>query len=66
MDGFNDGRQTEIQQRLVPEASAFEVEIAIAKLKGRKSPGIDLIPADLIKTGGRTIRSEIHKFIGLF
>jgi hypothetical protein len=28
-----------------------------------KSPGIDQIPAELIKAGGRIIRSEIHKLI---
>jgi hypothetical protein len=46
----------------VPEASAFEVEMAIEKQKRHKSPGIDQFPADLIKAGGRTIRFEIHKF----
>jgi len=44
----------------VPEPSAFEVEMAIDKLKRHKSPGIDQISAELIKAGGRTIRSEIH------
>jgi hypothetical protein len=33
----------------VPELSAFEVEMAIEKLKRYKSPGIDQIPAELIK-----------------
>jgi hypothetical protein len=47
----------------VPEPSAFEVEMAIEKLKRHKSPGIDQIPAELIKAGGRIIRSEIHKLI---
>jgi len=28
-----------------------------------KSPGIDQIPAELIKAGGRTIRGAIHKLI---
>jgi hypothetical protein len=28
-----------------------------------RSPGVDQIPAKLIKAGGRTIRSEIHKLI---
>ena len=28
-----------------------------------KSPGIDQIPAELIKAGGKTIRCEIHKLI---
>jgi len=47
----------------VPEPRAFELEMAIEKLKGHKSPGIDQIPEKLIKAGGRTIRSEIHKLI---
>ena len=37
--------------------------MAIEKLKSHKSPGIDQIPADLIKAGGRIIRCEIHKLI---
>jgi len=48
---------------LVPEPSAAEVELAIDKLKSHKSPGIDQIPAELIKVGGRTICLEIHKLI---
>ena len=28
-----------------------------------KSPGIDKMPAELIKAGGRTILCEIHKLI---
>jgi hypothetical protein len=47
----------------VPEPNAFEVEKAIDKLKMHKSPGINQIPAELIKAGGRTIHSEIHKLI---
>jgi hypothetical protein len=47
----------------VPEPSAFEVELAIAKLKSHKSPGIDQIPAELIKAGGRTILCSIHKLV---
>ena len=31
--------------------------------KSHKSPGIDQIPAELIKAGGRTIRYETHKLI---
>jgi len=41
--------------------SAFEVEMANEKLKRLKSLGIDQIPAEFIKVGGRTILSEIHK-----
>jgi hypothetical protein len=33
------------------------------KLKSHKSPGIDQIPAELIKAGSRTIRCAIHKLI---
>ena len=47
----------------MPEPSAFEVELAIQKLKSHKSPGIDQIPAELIKSGGRTICCAIHKLI---
>ena len=48
---------------LVPEPSAAEFELEIDKLKSHQSPGIDQIPAELIKEGGRTISLEIHKFI---
>jgi hypothetical protein len=44
----------------VPETSAFEVEMAIHKLKGHKPPSTDQIPAEMIKAAGSTIRSEIH------
>ena len=63
--GVNDFRQIIIHtaEPLVHEQSAFEVELVIEKLKSHKSPGIDQIPADLIKAGGRTIRYQIHKLI---
>jgi hypothetical protein len=53
IQGVNDGRQTEVNtaEPLVPEPSAFEVEMAIEKLKRHKSPGIDQIPAEFIKAG---------------
>jgi len=47
----------------VPEPSALEVELAIEMLKSHKSPGIDQIPTELIKVGGRTIRCEIPQLI---
>jgi hypothetical protein len=61
--GINDVRQTEVHtaEPLVPEPNHSEVEMAIEKLKRHKSPGIDQIPAELIKAGGRTICSEIHE-----
>jgi len=63
--GVNDVSQTEIhtQEPLVPEPSAFEVELAIEELKSHRSPGFDKIPAELIKAGGRTVCYEIHKLI---
>jgi hypothetical protein len=63
--GVNDVRQTEIHtaEPLVPEPSSSEAEIATEELKRYKSPGIDQIPAELIQTGGNTLRSEIHKLI---
>ena len=55
--------ETHTAEPLVPEPSAFEVDLAIEKLKSHKSAGIDEIPAELIKEGGRTICYQIHKLI---
>jgi hypothetical protein len=46
---------------LMQEPSLVEVEIATGKLKMYKSPGIDNIPAELIKAGGEIFYSEIHR-----
>ena len=56
--GFSEVRQAEIHTAdpLVPELSAFEVELAVEKLKCKKPPGNDQIPAELIKAGSTTIR----------
>jgi hypothetical protein len=58
-------RQAEIHtaEPFVPEPSALEDELAIEKLKSNKSPGINQIPAELIKAGHRTICCAIHKLI---
>ena len=63
--GVNDIRQTEIQkaESLLPEPSAFEIEMAVEKLKKHQSPGIDQIPVELIKARSRAIHSEIHTLI---
>jgi len=39
----SDIRQTDIHtaEPLVPESSAFDIELVIEKIKSRKSPGID-------------------------
>jgi len=58
--GLKDVGQAEIHtaEPLVPEPSASEVELAIDKLKSHKSPGVEQIPAELIKAEGRTICLE--------
>jgi len=63
--GVKDVGQAEIQtaEPLVPEPSTAKFELAIDKLKSHKSPGIDQIPAELIKAGDRIICLEIHKLI---
>jgi len=65
VNGVNDVRQTEIQKAEppIPEPPAFEFEMANEKLNRHKSPGTDQIPAELIKAGGGTLCSEIHKLI---
>jgi hypothetical protein len=45
----------------VPNPSAFEIEMAIEKLKRHKAPGIDQTPAKLINVGGRKFRFGIHE-----
>jgi hypothetical protein len=57
------GRHKLTAEPIVPEPSTFEVEMTIEKLKRCKSPGIDQIPAELIKAGGGTIRSDVHKLL---
>jgi hypothetical protein len=63
--GVHDVRQMDIHtaEPLVPEHSPVEVEIGIGKLKSYKSPGTDNIPAGLMKSGGKTLYSEIHRLI---
>jgi hypothetical protein len=63
--GVHDVRQMDIHtaEPLVPEPSLVEVEIAIGKLKSYEFPGTDNIPAELIKAGGETLCSEIHRLI---
>ena len=65
MHGVKDAGQVEIPtaEPLVPEPRAFEFELVINRLKSHKSPGVDEIPAELIKAGGGTICLEIHKHI---
>ena len=65
MHGVKDVGQAEIHtaEPLLHDPSATEVELTIYKLKRHKSPGIDQIPAKLIKARGRTICLEIHKLI---
>jgi hypothetical protein len=63
--GVHNVRQKDKQKTepLLPEPSFVEVETAIGKLKGYKSPGTDQILAELIKAGGETLCSKIHKLI---
>jgi hypothetical protein len=63
--GVHDVMQMDIHmaEPLVPEPCLVEVEIAIGKLKSYEFPGIDQILAKLIKGGGETLCSEIHKLI---
>jgi hypothetical protein len=48
---------------LVPEPSAFDIEMFMKEVKRHKSQGTDQIPTELINTRGRKILPEIHKHI---
>jgi hypothetical protein len=64
--GVSDVRQAEIHntaEPLVTEPSDLEVELTNEDIKSHKSPGINQIPAERFKAGGRTIRCAIHKLI---
>jgi hypothetical protein len=63
--GVHDVRQMDVHtaEPLVPEPSLVKVEIAIGKLKSYKSPDTDQILAELIKAGGETLYSGIHRLI---
>jgi hypothetical protein len=37
------------------------LSLLLESLRGKKSPGIDQIPAELIQTEGETLCSKIHK-----
>jgi hypothetical protein len=65
VNGVHNLRQKDIQtaEPLVPAPSLVEVEVAIGKLKSHKSLGTDQILAELIKTVGEMLCSEMHKLI---
>jgi hypothetical protein len=52
-----------IECALMPQPRAFEIKLAIEELLRHRSPGTNQIPAELIKTMGKIISSEIHKLI---
>jgi hypothetical protein len=55
--------QTHTAEILVPEPSAYEVELSIEKEKCHKLQGIEQMPVQLIKAGRRTIGCEILKLV---
>jgi hypothetical protein len=63
--GVHDVRQMDMHMAkpLVPEPRFVEVEIAVGKLKSYKYPGAAQILVELIKAGGETLYSEIHRLI---
>jgi len=64
----NDVTKTEIHtaKPLVPESSASDIELAIEKLKSHKPPGIDQIPAEMIKAGVEQFAMRTINLLFLF
>ena len=58
-----DVRQNDMHsaEPLESEPSAFEVQMAIEKLKRYKLPGIDEVPLELVQLGSKAVCSETHK-----
>ena len=50
----------------MPEPSAFEVDMAIEKLKRHISPDIDQIPSELFKACGRKLALRSINLLSLF
>ena len=59
-------RVSDVWRTEIRTAAPLVPEMPIEKLKRHKSPGIDQIPAKLIKAGGRTIHSDIMYLLILF
>jgi len=62
----HNGEQTEefeihTAEPWTPEPSVIEIEMSVKELKDFKPPGIDNIPAELIKVGGTALIKELHK-----
>src|SRR6201996_3380884 len=50
-------------QPYIDEPTLQEVESEILKLKNFKAPGIDKIPGELFKYGGKALYVEIHELV---
>ena len=55
--------QLQTAELYIKPPDEIDVEMAIDKLKQNKAPGYDLIPAEMIKKGGRELRLAILKLI---
>ena len=68
VQGVNEVRQTGIctAEPLVPEPSAFQVEMANEKLERHTSPGIGQIPAEMVKIGGEQFTLRTVNLLILF
>jgi hypothetical protein len=64
----NDIRQTEIHtaEPQLPEKRAFEFELDIEDIESHISPGVDQIPAEMFKAGGRKFPKEFIILLFLF
>jgi hypothetical protein len=58
-----DVRQTGIHtaEPLVPDCSPSEVGTAVSEFNRYKTQSTDPLPAQMIQTGGETLRTEIHE-----
>uniref|UniRef100_A0A0L8G3A6 Reverse transcriptase domain-containing protein n=1 Tax=Octopus bimaculoides TaxID=37653 RepID=A0A0L8G3A6_OCTBM len=63
MDVINNIPQRVIMQHMDDAPSIEEVKLSIRKLRSNKAPGLDGIPAEILKASRDHISSEIHSLL---
>ena len=58
-----EGRDAETPEIEIAEPTRMDVKNAIQSLKTNRAPGLDNIPAELLKNGGETLHTKLFELI---